>query len=160
MSNTYITAEKHLPNGEGTETVLQIRDAETKEIFHSRARVSKDPTQLEQPEPLSVVKGPHETTTEQWYIEFVDETRDIEDRLEELLERQQEQSNVINTRSGDLNVLLRYLVDAGEYDSTADATRALLFAGLADEHPSVLETYGEVKREHETDPLQEALEGH
>ncbi|ELY46085.1 hypothetical protein [Natronorubrum sulfidifaciens] len=158
MSNTYITAEKHLPNAPGTETVLQVRDAETKEIFHSRARVAKDPGQLEQPEPLSVVKGPHETTKEQWYIEFVDETEDVEDRLERLLEDQQERSNIVNTRSSDLNVLLGYLADVGEYDSMADAARALLFAGLAEEHPSLLETYADCKAEFETDPLQEVLE--
>lgn len=158
MSNTYITAEKHLPDAEGTETVLQVRDAETKQIFHPRARVAKDPTELEQPEPLSVVKGPHETTREQWYIEFVDETDDIETRLETLLEDQQERSNVVNTRSSDLCVLLRYLVDDGQYDSTAAAARSLLFAGLADEHPSVLETYADCKAAYESDPLREALE--
>lgn len=158
MSNQYITAEEHLPDTEETETVLQVRDAETKEIFHSRARIAKDPTQLEQPKSLSVVKGPHETTAEQWYIEFVDETTTTEERLEQLLEEQADRSNVINTRSSDLNVLLRYLVETGQYESTADATRELLFERLAEEHPSLLETYVDLKTEYESDPLQAVLE--
>jgi len=157
MSNTYITTEEHLPDAEQTETVLQVRNAETKEIFHSRARIAKDPTQLEQPAPLSVVKGPHETATEQWYIEFVDETKTTEERLERLLEEQADRSNVINTRSSDLSVLLQYLVETGAYESTADATRELLFERLADEHPSLLESYTALKREYESDPLRTAL---
>ncbi|WP_049923534.1 hypothetical protein [Halopiger djelfimassiliensis] len=157
MSSQYITAEEHLPDAGETETVLQIRDAETKEIFHSRARIARDPAQLEQPEPLSVVKGPHENTAEQWYIEFVDETQGMEDRLERLADEQRDRSNVVNTRSNDLNVLLRYLVETGRYESTSAAARELLFERLADEHPSVLETYAEVKTEYESDPLREAL---
>jgi hypothetical protein len=157
MSNQYIIAEEHLPSAEQTETMLQIRDAETKEIFHSRAHIAKDPTQLEQPKSLSVVKGPHETTKEQWYIEFIDETSTTEKRLERLLDEQSERSNIINTRSSNLSVLLRYLVETGQYESTAHATRELLFKQLANEHPSLLETYTDLKREYESDPLRDAL---
>ncbi|ELY55024.1 hypothetical protein [Natronolimnohabitans innermongolicus] len=158
MSDEYITSEAQLPDAEGTETDLQVRDAETKEIFHSRARIARDPARLERPKPLSVVKGPHETTSEQWYIEFVGETKTIEEQLERLLDEQGDRSNVINTRSKDLNVLLRYLAEAGEYESAAQAARELLFEGLAEEHPSLLETYAAVESEYESDPLREVLE--
>ncbi|MDG5758298.1 hypothetical protein QA600_02975 [Natronococcus sp. A-GB1] len=104
------------------------------------------------------MRGPHETTKEQWYIEFVDETTTTEERLEQLLEKQADRSNVINTRSGDLDVLLQYLVETGQYESTADATRELLFKQLADEYPSLLETYVDLKNRHESDPLRNVLE--
>lgn len=158
MSSQYITAEEQLPETEGVETVLQVRDAETKEIFHTRARVAKEPSRLDRPEPLSVVKGPHEDTAERWFIEFVDESGSVEERLERLVAEQETRSNVVNTRSDDLNVLLRYLVETGHYGSTADAARELCFEQLADDHPSLLETYAELKREQESDPLREALE--
>ncbi|MXV62982.1 ubiD operon protein [Natronorubrum sp. JWXQ-INN-674] len=163
MSNQYITAEEQLPDVEGTETEteieLQVRDAETKEIFHSRARIARDPAKLDRPEPLSVVKGPHENTEEQWYIEFVDGTNVDGDRLERLVREQRERSNVINTRSDDLNVLLRYLVEDGQYESTAAAARELLFDRLAAEYPSLLERYADARAEYENDPLRDALEG-
>lgn len=159
MSEKYITSEEQLPDAEGAETNLQVRDAETKEIFHSRARIASDPTRLERPKPLSVVKGPHETTSEQWYIEFVDETKTIEERLERLLDEQADRSNVVNTRSKDLNVLLRYLGENGEYESAAQAARELMFEGLAEKHPSLLETYAAIESEYESDPLREVLEG-
>ncbi|MFC6718355.1 ubiD operon protein [Natrialbaceae archaeon GCM10025810] len=158
MSNQYITAEEHLPEAGEGETVLQIRDAETKKIFRSQVRIAKDADRLEHPEPLSVVKGPHENTREQWYVEFVDEREAVEERLERLLREQREESNVLNTRSADLKVLLRYLVETGEYDSTAEAARDLLLAQFADEYPSLLETYAECKVEFEPDPLRDALE--
>ncbi len=153
----YITAEEHVPDdGEG-ETVLQIRDAETKEIFRTRARIAKEPSRLDDPQPLSVVRGPHENTAEQWYVELVDDAVD-EDRLRRIAREQQEGSNVINTRSDDLAVLLRYLVEADHYESTSAAARELMFERLADAHPSLLEAYDELRTEYEADPLREALE--
>lgn len=158
MSNQYITAKEQLPESEKGETVLQVRDAETKKIFYSRVRIAKDPAELDQPDPLSVVKGPHENTKEQWYIEFIDETTVTEDRLERLIREQQTRSNVINTRSNDLNVLLRYLVETGQYESTAEAARTLVLERLAEEHSPLLETYADLKSELESDPLRDALD--
>ena len=156
MSKEYITSEEHVPDDEG-EAVIQIRDAETKAIFRTRARVSRDPDGLEDPQPLSVVRGPHENRREQWYVELVDEDAVEEDRLERLSREQREASNVVNTRSDDLKVLLRYLVETGHYESTAAAARRLAFEGLAADHPSLLETYDELRTEYESDPLREAL---
>ena len=159
MSNKYVTVGEHVPDAEGGETVLQIRDAETKEIFRTRARVARDPDRLEDPEPLEVVKGPHENTTEQWYVELLEEDDVDRSCLERLLEEQRERSNVINTRSDDLNVLLRYLVEAGHHESTSEAARALLLERIAEEHPSLLEAYDGLRTDYETDPVREAMEG-
>lgn len=158
MSNKYVTAGKHVPEAEEGETVLQIRDAQTKEIFRTRARVARDPDRLEDPRPLEVVRGPHENTTEQWYVELLEDDDVDRDRLEALLESQGDRSNVINTRSDDLAVLLSYLVETGHYGSTAEATRALLFERIAEEHPAVLEAYDDLRTAHETDPVREAME--
>lgn len=158
MANQYITADEHLPETVADETVthLQIRDPETKEIFEARVHVARESDRLDDPEPLSVVRGPHENTTEQWYVEFVDEAVETE-RLERLADEQRERSNVVNTRSDDLKVLLRYLVETGRYESTSAAVRAILFEHLADRDPAVLEAYDEIRTAYDADPLREAL---
>ncbi|OIB55688.1 ubiD operon protein [Natrialba sp. SSL1] len=159
MANQYVTAAEHVPEDATGETVttLQLRDPETKEIFEARVRLSRTETHLEEPHPLSVVSGPHETTTEQWYVEFVDRAVD-EALLESLASSQRERSNVLNTRSDDLKVLLEYLVETGRYESSSAAIRELLFSQLAEQEPALLDTYDELRTEYDSDPLREALE--
>ncbi|ELY90220.1 hypothetical protein C483_11948 [Natrialba hulunbeirensis JCM 10989] len=159
MANQYVTAAEHVPEDVTGETVttLQLRDPETKEIFEARVRLSRTETHLEDPHPLSVVSGPHETTTEQWYVEFVDRAVD-ETLLESLASSQRERSNVLNTRSDDLKVLLRYLVETGRYESSSAAIRELLFSQLAEQEPALLDAYDEIRTEYDSDPLREALE--
>src|SRR6056297_1164052 len=160
MSNHYITAEEHLPDDAHTETTLQITDARTKRIFEARVRVARDPEELTDPQPLTVVAGPHESVSKEWYVELLDEVDAAglnEDLLRRLANDQETTSNIVNTRSDDLKVLLRYLVEAGEYDSTADALREVAFEYLATEHPALLESYEEIRTEFEADPLRRAL---
>jgi len=66
-------------------------------------------------------------------------------------------SNIVNTRSDDLKVVLRYLVESGQYDSTAEALREISFQYLAENRPALLETYEDVRTEFEADPLRRAL---
>lgn len=160
MSSHYITSAEHLPEESQTETTLQITDAQTKRIFEARVRIAQDPAKLTDPEPVTVVAGPHESVSETRYIELLDET-DAAGLDRELLTRlateQESNSNILNTRSDDLSVLLRYLVETGEYDSTADALREMAFDYLAAERPALLDTYAEVRDELDDDPLGRAL---
>lgn len=158
MSKEYITAEEQLADAGEGETVLQIRDAETKEIFRTRARIAREPDRLDDPSPLRVVRGPHETSAEQWYVELLAADDVDERRLRRLAADQRDASNVVNTRSDDLNVLLQYLVETGQYESMAAATRALAFEGLAESYPSLLAAYDDIRTEFEADPLRDALE--
>jgi len=160
MSNHYITAEEHLPNEDLTETTLQITDAETKRIFEARVRIARDPDELTDPRPLRVVAGPHEDVSEERYVELIDEIDSEgidEDRLRRLAREQEMTSNIVNTRSDDLKVVLRYLVESGQYDSTAEALREISFQYLAENRPALLETYEDVRTEFEADPLRRAL---
>jgi hypothetical protein len=160
MSNHYITAEEHLPDDAQTETMLQITDARSKRIFEARVRIAREPDELTDPQPLTVVSGPHESVSKEWYVELLDEvdaTGIDEDLLRRLANDQETTSNIVNTRSDDLKVLLRYLVEAGEYDSTADALREIAFDYLAGEQPALLEAYEEIRTEFEADPLRRAL---
>ncbi|MFC7115494.1 hypothetical protein ACFQH2_11815 [Natronoarchaeum sp. GCM10025703] len=73
MSSEYVTSETNLPeNYEDGEIQLQISDKNTKEIFSTQAKVSRDPEDLDDSEPLTVVRGPHENIEEQWYIEILE----------------------------------------------------------------------------------------
>ncbi|WP_226042690.1 ubiD operon protein [Natrinema sp. DC36] len=160
MSNHYITAEEHLPDEDLTETTLQITDAETKRIFEARVRIAHDPHELTDPRPLRVVTGPHEDVSEERYVELIDEIASEgidEDRLRRLAGEQETTSNIVNTRSDDLKVILRYLVESGQYDSTAEALREISFQYLAENRPALLETYEDVRTEFEADPLRRAL---
>lgn len=160
MSNHYITAEEHLPDEDLTETTLQITDAETKRIFEARVRIARDPDELTDPRPLRVVAGPHEDVSEERYVELIDELDSEgidEDRLRRLAREQETTSNIVNTRSDDLKVVLRYLVESGQYDSTAEALREISFQYLAENRPALLETYEDVRTEFEADPLRRAL---
>lgn len=162
MSTHYITAAEHLPDEERAETTLQITDAQTKRIFEARVRIAREPDSLTDPRPLTVVAGPHESVSEEWYVELLDEidARGVnEDLLRRLADEQETNANIVNTRSDDLKVVLRYLVESGQYDTTADALRALAFEAIADEHPAILEAYAEIRTEFEADPLRQALDG-
>lgn len=160
MSSHYITSADHLPEESGAETTLQITDAQTKRIFEARVRIAQDPDELADPVPLTVVAGPHESVSETMYVELLDET-DASGLDRELLTRlatdQEAASNVLNTRSDDLSVLLRYLVETGEYESTADALREVAFDGLAAERSALLDAYAEVREELHDDPLGRAI---
>jgi len=160
MSSHYITAEEHLPDDTRTETTLQITDAQTKRIFEAHVRIAREPDDLTDPQPLMVVAGPHESVSEEWYVELLDELDAAgvsEDLLRHLASEQETTSNIANTRSDDLKVLLRYLVETGEYGSTADAIREIALEYLAAERPALLEAYGEIRSEEETDPFRRAL---
>ncbi|MFB6223775.1 MAG: ubiD operon protein [Haloarcula sp.] len=160
MSSHYITAEEHLPEDPQAETTLQITDAQTKRIFEARVRIARNPDELTDPQPLTVVAGPHESVSETRYVELLDETDESgvnEELLTHLAAEQEEASNILNTRSDDLKVLLRYLVESGEYESTADALREIAFSHLATERPALLDAYGEVRSEFEDDPLRRAI---
>jgi hypothetical protein len=161
MSNHYITSADHLPEESQAETTLQITDAQTKRIFEARVRIAQDPDKLTDPEPVTVVAGPHENVSETRYIELLDETDTSgfdRELLTQLATEQETRSNILNTRSDDLSVLLRYLVESGEYESTANALREIGFSYLAAEHPALIDTYAEVREELDDDPLGRALE--
>ncbi|MFD1562318.1 ubiD operon protein [Haloarchaeobius amylolyticus] len=158
----YITAEEHLPDEECTETTLQITDAETKRIFEARVRIAREPDELTDPQRLTVVTGPHETVSKEWYVELLDEIDAAginEDLLRRLAREQETTSNIVNTRSDDLKVVLTYLVESGQYESTAEALRELAFEQLAEDRPALLEAYDTVRTEFEADPLRRALMG-
>jgi hypothetical protein len=161
MSSHYITSADHLPEESQAETTLQITDAQTKRIFEARVRIAQDPDKLTDPEPVTVVAGPHENVSETRYIELLDETDTSgfdRELLTQLATEQETRSNILNTRSDDLSVLLRYLVETGEYESTANALREIAFSYLAAEHPVLIDTYAEVREELDDDPLGRALE--
>ncbi|WP_120246448.1 ubiD operon protein [Halopiger aswanensis] len=160
MSKHYITTEEHLPDEELAETTLQITDAETKRIFEARVRIAREPDELTDPRPLRVVTGPHENVSEERYVELIDEIDEGEiddDLLHRLTTEQESASNIVNTRSDDLKVILRYLVESGQYESTAEALREIAFQHLAENRPALLETYEDVRTEFEADPLRRAL---
>jgi hypothetical protein len=156
MSEEYVTSETNLPpEPEGKEITLQISDKDTREIFNTRARISRNPDALTDPAPLTVVKGPHENKEEKWYIEIL--TADIEsesvDRelLRTTLKEVKDDANIINTRSDEVKTLLRYLVKTGQYSSVSQASRTIMFEYLADTHPELVDEYVDlrVKLEHQ-----------
>jgi Arc/MetJ-type ribon-helix-helix transcriptional regulator len=159
MSSHYITAEEHLPTAVPAETTLQITDAQTKRIFEAQVRIARQPDALTDPEPLTVVTGPHESDSETWYVQLLDDVELGVDEplLRSLADEQESTSNIVNTRSDDLKVLLRYLVESGEYDSTAEALRTVVFERLAEERPDLLRAYEGIRTEFETDPLRDSL---
>lgn len=160
MSDEYTTSETNLPpDPEGEEIRLQITDKSTKEIFNTRARISQSPDDLNDPAPLTVVKGPHENTEEQWYIEILKTNIDSEEIDRELLEKVYEKvrtdANVINTRSNEVKTLLQYLVEKGRYGSVSQASRTIMFEYLSDQYPELLNEYVELKVKHEQEELTE-----
>lgn len=154
MSDEYVTSETNLPpDPERDEISIQVTDKETKEIFSTRARVSRDSDELDDPAPLTVVKGPHENTEEQWYIEVLETDIDAEsvDRgtLERVMDATADDPNVINTRSEEVKTLLRYLVETGQYGSVSEASRKILYEHLSERYPELVDEYVELKVKRE-----------
>ncbi|SEH51446.1 MULTISPECIES: hypothetical protein [Halopenitus] len=162
MPGTYVTSETNLPpDPEDGEIRLQVTDQHTKEIFDTRARVSRDPESLSDPEPLTVLKGPHENVEERWYIDVIEadvEEPDVDvDLLESIMEETADQSTVINTRSAEVKTILLYLERTGEFDSVSEASRRLMLDHLAEEYPALLEAYVDRKVERDRAGLRSAL---
>jgi hypothetical protein len=162
MTKEYITSEEHLPDDLGSEVTFQITDRATKEIFTTRARVSADPTHLDEPDRLTVVRGPHENIEEEWFIEILEaeEAEGIDrDVLRERVRRAREESNIVNTRADDVMAMLEYLVDRGRYESVSDAARHMLREHLRETHPDLVEAYIEARTAVERDDLASELGG-
>lgn len=162
MTAEYTTSEEHLPEDLEGEVTLQVTDAKTKEIFTTRAQIAHEPEELTDPESLTIVRGPHENTEEEWYIDILE--ADV-DRLEidrELLQecvRKSHETNIVNARSDDLRALLVYLVETGQYQSVSEAVRAILREHLTEHVPDLVETYIDVRTEFERDDLAAKLGG-
>jgi hypothetical protein len=152
----YTTSEEHVPEDPEGDVTLQVTDTESREIFWTRARIARDPEGLESPEPLTVVRGPHENIEEEWYIEVIearlDEGVDTE-LLRECLLEAMEGSDLLNARSAELRATVEYLVETGEYESLSAAVRSLLSAGLSEAHPDVTEALVEERTRLERDEL-------
>ncbi|WP_096389878.1 hypothetical protein [Halopenitus persicus] len=162
MPGTYVTSETNLPpDPEDGEIRLQVTDQHTKEIFDTRARVSRDPDSLADPEPLTVLKGPHENVEERWYIDVIEtdvEEPDVDvDLLESIMDETAAENNVINTRSREVKAILLYLERTGEFESVSEASRQLMLDHLAEEYPELLEAYIDRKVERDRDGLRSAL---
>ena len=163
MTAPYTTSEEHLPDETGGEITMQVTDTETKEIFSTRARVARSAEKLDDPESLTVVRGPHESVEEQWYIQILEtnvNSNDVDrDLLRKCIAESEEDSNVINARSDDLRAILLYLVESGKYDSVSDAVRAILEEYFAAEFPDLVDEYVAVQAERERDELASRLGG-
>jgi len=164
MSDEYVTSETNLPpDPERDEISIQVTDTETKEIFSTRARVSRDPDELADPDPLTVVKGPHENTEEQWYIEVLETDIDAEsvdrETLERVMDATADDPNVINTRSEEVKTLLRYLVETEEYGSVSEASRKILYEHLSERHPDLVNEYVDLKVKREQRELTGGSDG-
>jgi len=61
VSDQYITSEDHLPADTDGEISLQVTDQETKHIFTTRARIARDAAELDDPDPLTILRGPTRT---------------------------------------------------------------------------------------------------
>jgi Arc/MetJ-type ribon-helix-helix transcriptional regulator len=162
MSAAYTTSEEYLPDDTDGELTLQVTDTESREIFQTRARVSRDREDLSSPAPLTVVKGPHENTEEQWYIEIIETERS--DAIDgELLRRciveAREESDLLNARSEELRALLTYLVRTGEFDSMSDAVRSLLSRQLTAAYADLVDRYVDERTELEREAVASTLRG-
>lgn len=160
----YSTAEENLPEDTDGEIRLQVTNTDTKEIFVTRARVSRSESDLQDPEPLTVVRGPHENIEEDWYIEVLESNPELdevdEDILRECIEYSRTESNVINARSEDARALLQYLVAIEEFDSVSDAVRTIINAYMQDTYPELLDAYLDVKAERLRDEMSTAFGEH
>lgn len=164
MAGNYVTSENNLPEDPaGEETTLQISDERTKEISSVRARIDKDPDNLTDPDTLTVVKGPHENTEEEWYIDIIetDEGEDIDLELLEATTRAlEEESTVINTRSKEVKTLLQYLTEKGEFQSVSEASRTIMLQHLSENYPNLVSEYIDLKVQSERTDLAEELYDH
>lgn len=161
----YITSEDHVPDDTSGEITIQVTDQETKEIFETRARIAPTAAELSNPQPLTILRGPHENVEDQWFIEFLDSDvggRNVDvdtDLLRRCLQQSREGSNVLTARSEDVKAMLQYLVENGEYDSISVAVRSLLRDHLADEHPELVDEYVSLRAELERDEVELRLRG-
>ena len=157
MTTEYATSEEHLPEDLSGDVTLQVTDKATKEIFVTRARIARNAAELTDPDPLTIVRGPHENIEEQWYIEIMetdaDELEIDRETLRESVRRSKEGSNVVNARSDDLRALLLYLVETGEYGSVSEAVREILYDHLAANHPGLIDEYIDLRAELERDDI-------
>lgn len=154
MPDEYITSETNIPPDVDTgEINIQITDKETKEIFSTRARISRDPDELTDPDPLTVMKGPHENTEEQWYIDILEtdpESGYIDrDVLRTVMDETESDETVINTRSEEVKTLLRYLVETGQYSSISQASRTIMYEYLTDNYADLVDEYVNLKVKRE-----------
>ncbi|MFC6874252.1 MULTISPECIES: hypothetical protein [Halobellus] len=158
MSDQYITSEDHLPADTDGEITMQVMDQETKHIFTTRARIARDPAELSDPAPLTILRGPHENREEQWYIEIietdVEETSIDEDVLRECFRQSREGSNVLTARGEDVKTLVSYLVETGEYDSVSTAVRSLLRDHLSETRPELVDRYVDLRTEREREEME------
>jgi hypothetical protein len=157
----YTTSEEHLPEEPEGEATMQVTDTESREIFWTRARIARDPQELKEPEPLTVVRGPHENIEEQWYVEMLetDVEESVDDALlRECIEETREESDLLNARSAELRALLEYLVRCEEYDSLSDAVRSLLSAQLAEQYPALVEEYVDERTNIEREEMAATLQ--
>lgn len=160
MPREYVTSRRYLPSEPGEEVRLQLTDAETKEIFETRARLAKRPEELTEPVKLVVRGGPHEDTQELWYAELLDSEEDAEvDRelLAACLDDVRDGSDVINARSDGLKTILSYLVENGEFENHSQAARRLLWRQLAEEYPHTVRVFETIKEEAEDGEIDRAL---
>lgn len=161
----YITSEDHVPDDTSGEVTIQVTDQETKEIFTTRARIAPTATELSNPQPLTILRGPHENVEDQWYIEFLDTevgggASEVDlDLLRECIQESREGSNVVTARSADVKAMLSYLVESGEYDSISVAVRSLLRDHLASEYPELVDQYVDLHAEFERDEVALRLRG-
>ncbi|WP_266081201.1 hypothetical protein [Haladaptatus caseinilyticus] len=159
----YTTSEEHLPEDPNGEVTLQVTDGDTKEIFTTRAYISQDPEELADPESLTIVRGPHESVEEEWFIEIIEtEINEIEidqEVLSECIKQSKENSNVVNARSDEVRALLLYLVETNRYGSVSEAVRGLLEDHLADHYPDLVNEYVDIRTELEREELSSQLGG-
>ncbi|MHC3437484.1 hypothetical protein ACYJ1Y_05115 [Natrialbaceae archaeon A-gly3] len=174
MVREYITSNTDISDEQSQEVELQIADKDTREIIQTRAIVAKDADELDDPDRLTVVRGPHENIEEQWYIDILEaeeSTKDTEEvegeeKMEEIeddvlracFESALDDTDVINTRSMEAKVLLSYYVETGKYDSVAEACRKILLEYIADDSPELIEAYIDIKTEHNRSTLTDAFE--
>ncbi|MBX0325310.1 hypothetical protein EGH21_19985 [Halomicroarcula sp. F13] len=153
----YSTAEENLPDDPEGEVRIQLTDTDTKEIFVTRARVAESESELDDPEPLTVVRGPHENIKEEWYIDILETNPELgeidEEILHDCIEYSRTESNVINARSEDARAMLQYLVTVGEFDSVSDAVRTIVNSYMQDAYPELLDAYLDVKAERIRDEI-------
>jgi len=147
----YSTAEENLPDDPNGEVQLQLTDTDTKEIFVTRARVARTETELNDPEPLTVVRGPHENIQEEWYVEILEPNPELEEIdetvLRDCIDYSRTESNVINARSEDARAMVQYLVTVDEFDSVSDAVRTIVNEYMQDAYPELLDAYLDMKAE-------------
>jgi Arc/MetJ-type ribon-helix-helix transcriptional regulator len=163
VSDQYITSEDHLPADTDGEITLQVTDQRTKHIFTTRARIARDAAELDDPDPLTILRGPHENREDRWYIEVIEadisEPTVDEAALETCFERSREGSNVLTARGEDVKTLVAYLVETGEYESVSNAVRSLLRDHLSETRPELVDRYVDLRTEREREEAELRLGG-